>query len=513
MSTSDKISALSEKSQKVMGCGGEKAVAKQHGLGKKTARERIDLLMDPGSFQEIDRFVTHRCTEFGLGDKEIPADGVVTGYGTIDGRTVCVYAQDFTALGGTMSEMCSKKICKIMDMADQIGAPVVGLPDSGGARIQEGVDALAGYGEIFYRNSVYSGRVPQISVIMGPCAGGASYSPALTDLIIMVEGTSQMFITGPAVVETITGEVVTSEELGGAYTHGATSGVSHLSASTEEEALAYVRKALSYLPSSSQSKAPNLPYDGGDELRAALNDIVPDNSRMPYDIKDVIAELTDPDSFFELQPLFADNIITGFARIGGRSVGIVANQPYSLGGCLDINASDKGARFIQLCDTFNIPLINLVDVPGFLPGVDQEHQGIIRHGAKLLFAYSVAEVPKITAILRKAYGGSYLAMCSKELGADLVLAWPTASIAVMGAEGAANIIFRKEIAAAEDQEAKRAEMIDVYSSRFATPYIAASRGYVDMVIAPAETRAQILSALDILETKQRRTRLRGNMPL
>jgi len=513
MSAGDKIRELEAAVSELAKCGGEKAVAKQHAQGKMTARERIAYLLDEGSFHELDSFVKHRCADFGMGEKEIAADGVVTGYGKVEGRPVYVFAQDFTALGGSMGEMNAKKICKLMDMAKRVGAPVVGLNDSGGARIQEGVDALAGYGEIFCRNALYSGHIPQISVIMGPCAGGAAYSPALTDLVIMVREKSQMFITGPAVVESTTGEVISAEELGGAYTHSSASGVSHLMAGTEEEALDYVRRVLGYLPSSANEAPPSLPYTPCEELRKALDEVIPDNDRFPYDMKEVIGQLVDPDSFFELQPLYADNIITGFGRVAGRSVGIVANQPYSLGGCLDINASDKGSRFIQLCDAFNVPLINLVDVPGFLPGIDQEQSGIIRHGAKLLYTYAVAEVPKLTVILRKAFGGSYLAMCSKDMGADLVVAWPTAQIAVMGASGAANVIFRKEIQAAENQEEKRREMIDLYKSKFETPYVAAGRGFVDMVIKPSETRTQIIDALAMLEGKRREGRLRGNMPL
>lgn len=513
MTSAEKIRELEEKNAVVMNCGGEKAVAKQHELGKMTARERIDCLLDPGTFCEVDRFVKHRCVNFGMDSKEIAADGVVTGYGKINGRPVYVYSQDFTSVGGSMGEMQSKKICKIMDMAKSVGAPVIGINDSGGARIQEGVDALAGYGQIFYRNSTCSGHIPQISVICGPCAGGASYSPALTDLVIMVHERSQMFITGPEVMKATTGEIIESEKLGGGYTHASISGVSHLLAQTEVEAFEYVRMFLSYLPSSADEYPPRLPYNPGDELRAALDSVIPDNVRIPYDVKTVIEQIVDTNSFFEIQPLYAGNIITGFARIAGRSVGIVANQPRYLGGCIDINASDKGARFIQLCDAFNVPLINLVDVPGFLPGVDQEHNGIIRHGAKLLYAYSVAEVPKITVILRKAFGGSYLAMCSKDLGADIVMSWPTALIAVMGAEGAANIIFRREIAAAENQEEKRNEMIDVYRDKFMNPYIAASRGYVDMVIKPSETRAQLIDALEMFSSKERKGMIRGNMPV
>ena len=513
MTTSEKIDDLYYKDAGIMAMGGEKAVDKQHSLGKMTARERIDVLLDPGTFHEVDRYVTHRCTDFGMDSKEIAADGVVTGYGTIDGRTVYVFAQDFTSLGGTMGENTAKKICKIMDMAAKMGAPIIGLNDSGGARIHEGVDSLSGYGSIFYRNSVYSGVVPQVSVIMGPCAGGAVYSPALMDLTIMVSGSSRMFITGPAVVEAVTGESVTEEDLGGAYVQSSKSGVAHLMAETEEDALYFVRSFLSYLPASAKSQPPVYYYEPGDEDRPALDGMIPDNDRRPYDMREVILELLDEDSFLELQPIFAGNIITGLGRVAGRSVGIIANQPYSLGGCLDIDASDKAARFIQMCDAFNIPLLNLVDVPGFLPGVDQEHGGIIRHGAKMLYVYSVAEVPKITVILRKAYGGSYLAMCSRDLGADLVLAWPTAQIAVMGADGAANIIFRKEIEAAKNPEVKRQEMIDLYSEKFSTPYIAAERGYVDMVVQPCQTRALIMDALTLFENKNRETRIRGNMPL
>jgi len=513
MTTVEKIDLLCEKDGQALAQGGEKAVAKQHSLGKMTARERIDVLLDPKSFHEVDRFVSHRCSDFGMASKEAAADGVVTGYGRIENRLVYVFSQDFTSVGGSMGEMTAKKICKIMDMAAKTGAPVIGINDSGGARIQEGVDSLSGYGGIFYRNSIYSGRVPQVSVIMGPCAGGAVYSPALMDLIIMVSGSSRMFITGPSVVEAVTGEAVSEEDLGGAYVQSSKSGVSHLMAESEEEALHYVRRFLSYLPSSAESELPVYHFELGDELRPALDTIIPDSDRKPYDIKDVIAEIVDPDSFLELQPIFAKNIVTGLGRIAGHSIGIIANQPSSLGGCLDINASDKAARFIQMCDAFNVPLLNLVDVPGFLPGVDQEHGGIIRHGAKLLYTYSVAEVPKITVILRKAYGGSYLAMCSRDLGADVVLAWPTAQIAVMGADGAANIIFRREIEGAEDKESKRKEMIDQYSEKFSTPYIAAARGYVDMVIEPGDTRAQIIDAMELLEHKRREPRIRGNMPL
>ncbi len=514
LGTQDKILELRAKTEKVLQGGGPKAIEKQHAAGKKTARERIDLLMDPGTFQELDRFVSHRCNNFGMAGREIPADGVVCGYGKVNGRLVYVYAQDFTAQGGSLGEMHAAKICKVMDMAAKSGAPIIGLNDSGGARIQEAVDALSGYGQIFFRNSRYSGVVPQISVIMGPCAGGAVYSPALTDFIFMVERESQMFITGPQVIEAITGEEVSAEELGGAYTHNTVSGVAHFRCETEEDCMAQVRALLGYLPSNAEEKPPVQPYESeADELRPALNEIIPDNPDMPYDMKDVIAELVDNGIFFEVQPEYADNIITCFARVGGRSVGIIANQPYSMGGCLDVNCSDKSARFIRFCDAFNIPLLNLVDVPGFLPGTDQEYAGIIRHGAKMLYAYSTADVPKITVVLRKAYGGAYLAMCSKDLGADQVFAWPTAQIAVMGAEGAANIVFRKEISEAPDPAAARAEKIEEYRERFANPYVAAERGFVDMVIEPSETRTRVINALEILENKKKRVGRHGNMPL
>ena len=503
VTTAEKLAQLDAHSARVLRCGGPKAVEKQHALGKRTARERIELLMDTGTFTEVDRFVRHRCTAFGMGDKDIPADGVVTGYGKIDGRTVFVYAQDFTAQGGSLGEMHAAKICKIMDMALEAGCPVVGLCDSGGARIQEAVDALSGYGQIFYRNACSSGRIPQVSVIMGPCAGGAVYSPALTDLIVMVEKESQMFITGPAVVAATTGE----------DTHTTMSGVAHLSARSEEEALGAVRCLLSYLPSKAGDRPPLMNFTEHEELQPLLDTVIPDDSSLPYDMHDVVRILLDEDSVMELQPYYADNIITCFGRLGGHSVGVIANQPFSMGGSLDINASDKAARFIQLCDAFGIPLINLVDVPGFLPGADQEHAGIIRHGAKLLYVYSVAEVPKLTVVLRKAYGGSYLAMCSKDLGADFVYAWPTAEIAVMGAAGAANVVFRKEIQAAEDPKAARREKIQLYSEQFATPYMAASRGFVDLVIRPSETRARLLEALELLINKERQPHPRGNMPL
>lgn len=512
--TQERMLDLKSREQKVLLGGGEKAIEKQHANGKYTARERIEMLLDKDSFHEIDRFIKHRCTIFGMENKEIPADGVVTGYGTIFGRTVFLYAQDFTVQGGSLGEMHAAKICKILDMAAEAGAPVIGINDSGGARIQEGIDALSGFGEIFKRNSLASGKIPQISIIMGPCAGGAVYSPALTDFIIMLNQKSQMFITGPAVVEATTGEEVSAEELGGADTHTMTSGVAHLSADTEEEIFTLVRDLLSYLPSNCDER----PSDETVFLNSAgdqgiLDTMIPDHPSMPYDIKDVIAALVDRGSFFEIQPFYADNAVVGFARMEGCTIGVVANQPYSCGGVLDINASDKIARFVQFCNSFNIPLLTLVDVPGFLPGVDQEHGGIIRHGAKVLYAYSVAEVPKITVILRKAYGGAYIAMCSKNLGADFVMAWPSAEIAVMGAAGAANIIFSREIKAAANPAEERQKKIDEYTAQFATPYAAAEHGYIDMVIRPAETRREVLGALKALKHKKRSGRPRSNMPL
>ena len=513
MSTEEKLNRLREKSEHILSCGGEKAVARQHSLGKYTARERIEKLLDPESFHEVDRFIRHRGVHFGIGDKDIPADGVVTGYGSIDGRKVFVYAQDFTALGGTTGEMHTAKICKIMDMAVAAGAPIIGLNDSGGARIQEGIDSLSGLGDIFRRNSLTSGRVPQITAILGPCAGGAVYSPALTDFILMLNQKSQMFITGPAVIEATTGEEVTAEELGGADTHTTVSGVAHLSADSEEEIFEDIRKLLSYLPSNSERKPEALPYTAADELREALNSLIPDDSRYPYDIHEVIEQIVDEGSFFELQPFYADNAVIGFARLAGQSVGIVANQPFSCGGALDINASDKIARFVNCCNCFRVPLVTLVDVPGFLPGTEQEYNGIIRHGAKILFAYSVAEVPKFTVILRKAYGGAYIGMCSKGLGADLVLAWPTAEIAVMGAEGACNIIFSKEIKAAEDPAALKAQRVSEYTEAFATPYAAAEHGYVDMIIEPAQTRNELIAGLAAFADKKYSGLNRGNIPL
>ena len=512
----NKIEALRAAKEKISLGGGEDKIKKQHEKGKLTARERLDLLFDKGSFVEVDAFVEHRCTNFGMEKTKAAGEGVVTGYGTVEGRLVFAFAQDFTVIGGSVGEMHAAKITKIQDMALKMGAPIVGINDSSGARIQEGVDALAGYGKIFYRNTIASGVIPQISAIMGPCAGGAVYSPALTDFIFMVDKTSMMFITGPQVIKTVTGEDVSQEKLGGAMTHNKISGVAQFVHQSEEESIAAIKKLLSYLPSNNLEDAPVL--DGGDtinRLEERLNEIVPDSSNKPYDMKDVVRLLADKGDFFEIQPYFAQNIITGFIRLNGKSVGVIGNQPKVLAGCLDINASDKAARFIRTCDAFNVPILNLVDVPGFLPGTDQEYDGIIRHGAKMLYAYSEATVPKITLIVRKAYGGSYLAMCSKDLGADIVLAWPNAEIAVMGPEGAANIIFKKDIEKAEDAIAARTEKIKEYRDTVANPYIAAARGYVDDVIEPMTTRPRIISALDMLSSKRENlpAKKHGNMPL
>ena len=509
----EKLNLLNKKRETVELGGGQKRIDKQHQSGKLTARERLNKLFDENTFIELDAFVNHRCSNFGMENQEIPGEGVVTGYGKVDGRLVCAFAQDFTVLGGSLGEMHAKKIGKVMDMAVKVGAPVVGLNDSGGARIQEGVDALAGYGEIFYKNTIASGVVPQISAIMGPCAGGAVYSPALTDFIYMVDNTSQMFITGPQVIKTVTGEEVTSEDLGGASTHNTTSGVAHFIAANDEDCISQIRKLLSFMPSNNAEKPPIVEcVDSPNRLNEVLNSIIPDGSNKPYDMKDIIYEIVDDGDFYEVQPFFAQNIITGFARINGDSIGIIANQPKFMAGSLDINASDKSARFIRTCDAFNIPIVNLVDVPGFLPGTSQEYGGIIRHGAKMLYAYSEATVPKITVITRKAYGGSYLAMCSKDLGADIVLAWPTAEVAVMGPSGAANIIFKNDIKNASEM---RDIKIKEYTDEFATPYKAAERGYVDDVIEPAYTRIRLSDAIDMLSSKreERPPKKHGNIPL
>ena len=504
----EKIELMNQKKEHIRQGGGEARIAKQHEKGKMTARERIEMFFDEGTFVELDMFVKHRCTNFGQEKKELPGEGVVIGYGTVDGRLVYAYAQDFTVEGGSLGEKHAHKIWKVMDLAMKMGAPVIGINDSGGARIQEAVDALSGYAGIFFRNTAASGVIPQISVIMGPCAGGAVYSPAITDFIYMVKNTSQMFITGPAVIKSVTAEEVTAEELGGAMTHNTRSGVAHFAAENEEDCIKQIRYLLSFLPSNNMEDAPLVETDDDpDRQDESLNTVVPDNPNAPYDMKDVIRAIVDNGEFYEVHEHFATNIITCFARFDGRSVGIIANQPAVMAGCLDVDASDKSARFIRFCDAFNLPLVNLVDVPGFLPGVDQEYNGIIRHGAKMLYAYSEATVPKVTVITRKAYGGSYIAMCCRELGADQVMAWPSAEIAVMGPAGAANIIFRKD----PDKDQKTAE----YVEEFATPYKAAERGYADMVIEPKETRPYIITALNALASKREvgPQKKHGNIPL
>ncbi|MFA4916047.1 MAG: carboxyl transferase domain-containing protein [Syntrophales bacterium] len=500
---SDKISELNKIRDQIEQGGGEPKINKQHKSGKLTARERINLLLDEGTFVELDAFVKHRCTEFGMGPVVAPGEGIVTGYGQINGRVVYVFAQDFTVIGGTLGEMHAKKICKVMDLALRMGAPVIGIEDSGGARIQEGVDALSGYGHIFYRNTISSGVIPQISVIMGPCAGGAVYSPALTDFIFMVDKIGQMFITGPQVIKEVLGQTVSPQELGGAMVHNRTSGVAHFLSPDEATCIRDIRKLLSFFPSSNRETPPVVKFEGDVNIRVeALNNIVPDNPRKPYDMKKVISAIVDHGDFLETQTHYAQNIITAFARLNGASVGIIANQPRILAGCLDINASDKASRFIRTCDAFNIPLLTLSDVPGYLPGTNQEFGGIIRHGAKMLYAYSEATVPKVTVVIRKAYGGAYLAMCGRELGADMVFAWPGAEIAVMGPEGAANIIFKKDIESAADPVQARAEKIQEYRTKLATPYITASRGYIDDVMEPAVTRSRLISAFAMLAGKR-----------
>jgi acetyl-CoA carboxylase carboxyltransferase component len=483
--------------------GGVERIEAQHKRGRLTARERIELLLDKGSFREVDPFVVHRTTDFDLDQQKFLGDSVVTGWGTIDSKLVYVFSQDFTVFGGSLGEVHAAKVCKIMDMALKNGAPVIGLNDSGGARIQEGVVSLGGYADIFLRNTLVSGVIPQISVIMGPCAGGAVYSPALTDFIIMVRKSSYMFITGPEVVKTVTHEEVTFEELGGADVHQQVSGVCHLASDTEADALYLIRKLLSYIPQNNMEDPPFIPTDD-DPLRMdeALDTLVPDDPSKPYDIKDAIHKIVDNGLFFEIQEFYAQNIVIGFARLGGHSVGIVANQPAHLAGVLDIKSSEKGARFVRFCDAFNIPVITFVDVPGFLPGIDQEHGGIIRCGAKLLYAYCEATVPKITVVTRKAYGGAYDVMSSKHVRGDVNLAWPTAEIAVMGPDGAVNIIFRKELAQAEDPVQRKNELVEEYREKFANPYIAASRGYIDDVIEPHETRSRLINALEMLSNKR-----------
>ncbi len=504
-----------QKNKKIEESGGEKRIKKQHDSNKLTARERIESLFDKGTFQEIDKFVEHRSNYFGLEKKSFPADGVITGIGKIHGKQVAVFSQDFTVQGGSLGEMHAKKIMKIQDLAMKLGIPVLGINDSGGARIQEGVDALYGYGGIFFRNTRASGVIPQITIIDGPCVGGAVYSPAMTDFIIMVDKTSQMFITGPQVIKTVTGEDIDKESLGGAAVHNSKSGVAHFIAKDDSDALEIVKQLLSYIPQNNLDGVENLQNENSDETIDKLKEIIPENPRTPYSVKDIISLIADEGDFLEVHSHYAKNIITGFCRIGGFPVGIIANQPGYLAGVLDIDCSDKAARFIRFLDAFNIPIVTLVDTPGFLPGIAQEHGGIIRHGAKLLYAYSESTVPKVTIILRKAYGGAYIAMGSKHLGADLVYAWPNAEIAVMGPEGAANIIFRKEISSSDNPEQTRKDKIEEYKDLFANPYKAAARGYIDSIILPEETRMKIIRALELLENKVEASpnKKHGNIPL
>lgn len=511
----DKLQILQGKIEAAKLGGGEKRINAQHGKGKLTARERVHFLLDEGSFEEIGMLVTHRSSDFGMEKQRYLGDGVVTGYGTINGRLVYVFAQDFTVFGGSLSETHAEKICKIMDLAMKNGAPLIGLNDSGGARIQEGVSSLGGYADIFYRNVLASGVIPQISAIMGPCAGGAVYSPAMTDFTLMVENTSYMFVTGPNVVKTVTNESVTAEELGGASAHSTKSGVTHLTAANDIDCIEKVKTLLSYMPQNCEEKPADLPFEAGDEYREQLQEIIPESPNQPYDMREVVNGIVDEESFFEIHQDYAENIIVGFARVGGRSIGIVGNQPMSLAGVLDVDSSKKGARFVRFCDCFNIPLLVLVDVPGFLPGTDQEWNGIIVNGAKLLYAFSEATVPRVTLITRKAYGGAYDVMNSKHIGADMNFAWPTAEIAVMGAKGASEIIFKKEIAEAADPEAMLAEKEQEYKDKFADPYRAASRGFVDEVINPRDSRRKLIKAFAMLENKVDHLpkKKHGNIPL
>lgn len=511
----EKINELYDHRREIELGGGDERIQKQHEKGKLTARERINLLVDEGSFIELNPFLEHRCTDFGLDEMKAPGDGVVTGYGKVNGRPIYLFSQDFTVFGGALGEMHAKKIANVMDLAAKSGAPFVGLNDSGGARIQEGVVSLDGYGHIFYRNSIYSGVIPQISVIMGPCAGGAVYSPAITDFVFMVENTSQMFITGPKVIETVTGEKISSEDLGGAKVHNSISGNAHFRGKTEEEVLEQVRLLLSYLPQNNEEKPPRLELAEEDDYRPDLTDTIPFDAVRPYDVRVVVEQVVDEGSFLEIHQDFAKNIVVGLARVKGEVVGLVCNQPKFMAGGLDIDSSDKAARFIRFCDSFNIPIITFEDVTGFFPGIKQEHGGIIRHGAKILYAYSEATVPKLTVILRKAYGGAYVALNSKSIGADLVFAWPNAEIAVMGPQGAANIIFAREIENSENPEETRAQKIEEYRQKFANPYVAASRGMVDDVIDPRETRIKIIQALEMLRDKKetRPHKKHGNIPL
>ncbi|MEZ4884244.1 MAG: acyl-CoA carboxylase subunit beta [Chitinophagales bacterium] len=512
----DKLQNLQSKITQAQLGGGEKRIAKQHAKGKLTARERIELLMDEGSFEEIGMLVTHRSKDFGMENQKFLGDGVVTGYGTINGRLTYVFSQDFTVFGGSLSETHAEKICKIMDLAMQNGAPLIGMNDSGGARIQEGVNSLGGYADIFLRNTLSSGVIPQLSAIMGPCAGGAVYSPAITDFILMVENSSYMYVTGPNVVKTVTHETVTHDELGGATTHATKSGVTHFACANEVVCINTLKDLLSYMPQNCEEDAPVYPYEvQKDETRPELTDLLPESPNQPYDMREVIEGVVDGESFLEVHKGYAENMVVGFARIAGRSIGVVANQPAYLAGVLDINSSKKGARFVRFCDAFNIPLLVLVDVPGFLPGTDQEWNAIITNGAKLLYAFSEATVPKVTVITRKAYGGAYDVMNSKHIGADLNFAWPSAEIAVMGASGAAEIIFRNEIAQAEDPSAKLQEKVDDYTEKFANPYRAAERGFIDEVIHPKDTRIKLIKGFKMLENKVLKLpkKKHGNMPL
>ncbi len=516
MAVDERVEELRRRKDAAKEGGGAERIAQQRAKGKLTARERIDVLLDPGTFVETDMFVEHRASDFGMEKRRIPGDGVVTGYGNIDGRTVFVFSQDFTVFGGSLGETHANKIVKIMDMAMKVGAPVIGLNDSGGARIQEGVISLGGYAEIFFRNVLASGVVPQISAILGPCAGGAVYSPAMTDFTVMAKGSSYMFITGPEVIKTVTGEDVTFEQLGGAMTHNEKSGVAHFAAEDEKTALRLIRKLLSYIPSNNVEDPPILmSEDPAERKDPELSAVVPREPDKPYDMRDVITRVVDRGSWFEVQEHWAQNIVVGFARLAGRPVGVVGNQPKVLAGTLDINSSTKGARFVRFCDCFNVPLLTFVDVPGFLPGTSQEYGGIIRNGAKLLFAYSEATVPKVTVITRKAYGGAYDVMCSKHIRGDLNFAWPSAELAVMGPEGAVQIIFRKEIDAAKDSRAREAELVQEYREKFANPYIAARMGYLDDIIEPPETRPRVVNAFAMLRSKRetRPPKKHGNIPL
>jgi acetyl-CoA/propionyl-CoA carboxylase carboxyl transferase subunit len=516
MTMEDRIEELREKRERALLGGGQERIDKQHDKGKMTARERIDYFLDEGTFNEFDKFRTHRTSKFGMEEKKLPGDGVVTGYGEVDGRTVFVFAHDFTVFGGSLGEVMAQKICKVMDKAMEVGAPIVGLNDSAGARIQEGVKSLAGFADIFHRNQQASGVVPQVSSIMGPCAGGAVYSPAITDFIFMVQDTSHMFITGPDVIKTVTGEEVSFEELGGASTHAQKTGVAHKTFESEEEALDNIRRLLSYVPQNNVEDPPRVdPWDDPARQTDELTDVVPDQPQKPYDMTEVVDSVVDEGSFFEIHDGWARNIVVGFGRLDGHSVGVVANQPRSNAGTLTVDASMKGSRFIRFCDAFNIPILTFVDVPGYMPGTEQEHRGIIRHGAKLLYAYSEATVPLLTVITRKAYGGAYCVMASKHIGGDVNYAWPTSEIAVMGPQGAVNILYSSELEAADDPDARRQELIDEYREEFANPYTAADRGFVDDVIEPAETRARLVDDLKMLKTKRgdQPDKKHGNLPI